>query len=404
MKKIIFLFLALFTIIGTSQAQDELKFSGQIRPRFEVDNKDFNSSTLPNTFTAFRTRLGVSFVPVKDMTGFFQVQDSRIFGEETSTSTNMKNLDLHQAYFQIQNIFDLPIDIKVGRMEIAFGSERFMSGVGWNNVGRSFDGGLFTLKTGNVKIDLFTLKEFEKSNAGDSLDQSVYGVNFDIGGIENYKLQPFVIWQRSSPVDLLSRFTFGTYVKGEHGNFSHEIDAAYQAGKIYSSNRKQTIGAYVLSYNGNYIFDSPIKPSLGFQIDYTSGDDNGTDDDYNVYSSVYGSGHKFFGNMDYFVNLVNDTYGLGIMDIIGKVGINPLEALKLNLNFHIFQSDKDYTLVNGSTSKSFGSELDFVANYKYNKIVSFECGASLFMPGDIFKETRGEDTATWFYLMAIANF
>jgi hypothetical protein len=404
MKKIIFLFIALFTFIGISKAQEELTFSGQIRPRFEVDNKDFKSSTLPNTFTAFRTRLGVSLSPTKDMNGFFQVQDSRIFGEETSTTTNMKNLDLHQAYFQIQNLFNLPIDVKLGRMEISYGSERIMGQVNWNNIGRSFDGGLFSLKLEGVKIDLFTLKEFEKSKAGDSLDQSIYGAFVDIGGINNYTLQPFVVWQRCSPTDLLSRFTFGTYVKGQHDNYSHEIDAAYQAGKIYSSNRKQNIGAILLSYSGNYVFDSDTKPLLGFQIDYASGDNNGADDNYNAYSSVYGTGHKYFGYMDYFVNLVNDTYGLGIMDLVGKIGATPIEALKLNLNFHIFQSGKDYTLVSGSTSKSFGSELDLVANYKYNKNVSFECGASLFMPGDIFKETRGEDTAAWFYLMAIANF
>lgn len=403
MKKIFLLTIFVLSFINLN-AQEGLKFSAQIRPRFEMDSKDFKSSTLPNTFTVFRTRLGLAFSPLKNISGFVQIQDSRTFGEEATTTTNTKNLDLHQAYFKIENIFDLPIDVKLGRMEVSYGSERFIGVVNWNNVGRAFGGGVFTLKTDAVNIDFFALKEFERANFGDSLDQSVYGLSFDIGGVKNYKIQPLILWQRSSPTDLLSRFTFGTYVKGTLGNFDHEIDAGYQAGKIFAGNRKQTISAFILSYTANYTFESDLKPFVGAQIDYTSGDDNPADDDYKTYASLYGTGHKYFGYMDYFVNLVNDTYGLGIMDLVGKVGFNLVKALKLNLHFHVFQANQDYRLINGSTSKNFGSEIDFVASYKYNSNITFEGGASMFMPGDIFKERRGKDTATWLYLMAVANF
>lgn len=404
MKRLFLLTIIAFCFTNTLNAQEILKFSAQIRPRFEVDNKDFKSSTLPNTFTVFRTRLGLSFSPLKNISGFIQIQDSRTFGEETSTTTNTKNLDLHQAYFKIDNVFDLPITLKLGRMEVAYGSERFIGAVNWNNIGRAFGGGIVSLITENVNVDLFALKEFEKYNPGDSLDQSVYGVNVEINGIKNYKIQPFIIWQRSSPTDYLSRFTLGTYFKGEMENFNHEIDAAVQLGDIITGFRKQSISAFVFSYNANYTFYANMKPTIGAQIDYTSGDDNSFDDDYKTYASLYGTGHKFFGYMDYFVNMVNDTYGLGITDIVCKVGINPVDPLKINLHFHIFRANKNYLLINGSTSKSFGTELDLVANYKYNNIVSFEGGASLFSPGDIFKEKRGNDTSTWIYLMAVANF
>jgi hypothetical protein len=142
---------------------------------------------------------------------------------------------------------------------------------------------------------------------------------------------------------------------------------------------------------------------LGAQVDIVSGDDNSGDNDYKSYTSLYGTGHKFFGYMDYFVNFPNDTYGLGVMDLIAKAGIAPLEKLKLALNFHIFNSMEDYTLTDGSNSKSFGTEIDFVATYKYNDNVTFEGGASYFSAGDIFKEKRGKDSSTWFYLMAVAN-
>ena len=404
MKKFTLLVILSIAFLNTLFAQEWIKFSAQIRPRFEVDNKDFRSSTLPNTYTLLRTRLGLSFVPVKNLSGLIQLQDSRTFGEETNTTSNIKNLDLHQAFFKIENIFDLPVDIKIGRMEVSYGSERFIGAVNWNNIGRSFDGGIATLHFENFSVDAFAMKEFEKSNPGDSLDQSIYGVNIDIGKMKNYKIQPFLIWQRESPTDYLSRFTLGTYLKGDLENFVHEIDAAYQFGKILASNKKQTVSSFIFTYSASYSFDASTKPFVGAEVDYVSGDNNPFDDKYKSFASLYGTGHKFFGYMDYFVNFPNDTYGLGITDLVGKVGINPARQLKLNLNFHFFRANENYRLIDGSASKDFGTELDLTGNYKYNENVSFEGGASLFSPGKIFKERHGKDTATWFYLMSVINF
>ena len=401
MKKIFILFMI---INGVMFGQEGLKFSAQIRPRFEIDNKDFNSNTDANTFTVFRTRLGLSFNPVKNIGGFVQVQDSRYFGEEPTTTTNTKNLDLHQAYFVINDLFELPVDLKLGRMEMNYGSERFMGTGNWTNVGRSFDGGVLTFKGEKFKADLFAAREFEKFNKEDSLDQNVYGLFTELMLMEFCKIQPFLIWQRTQPTDLLNRATLGLYVKGNRGSFSHEIDFGYQLGTVTASNRKQDISAYTFSLGGAYNFEGELKPTVGAQFDYVSGDDNAADNDYNAYTSLYGTGHKFFGYMDYFVNFPNDTYGLGVMDIIGKAGISPIAKMNLMLNFHIFKANKEYTLLNGDTSKNFGNELDFVLNYKYNDNVTFEGGASYFSAGDIFKEKRGKDSSTWFYLMAVVNF
>ncbi len=403
MKRIFLIAMILLTVSGLS-AQETLKFSAQIRPRFEIDNKDFKSSTRANTFTALRTRLGLLFLPTKNFYGFIQVQDSRIYGEETSTTTNMKNLDLHQAFFKVEEIFSLPLDLKIGRFESTYGSERFISVVGWNNVGRAFDGGILTVKSQSVAVDLFVAREFERSLVGDSTDQNIYALFADLKLLDSYKIEPFIILQRVQPISVLNRATIGFNVKGNLSKFSHEIDFGYQTGSFYSGGRSQDISAYTFSISGNYNLEGELKPVIGAQIDIASGDDNPGDNNFKSYTSLYASGHKFFGYMDYFTNLPGDTYGLGLLDLIGKIGIAPITDLKLNLHFHLFNSIKDYKLTTGSQSKSFGTELDFVASYKYNNNVTFEGGASIFSAGDIFKEKRGKDTATWFYLMAIANF
>lgn len=95
MKKVILFLIGILILSSEAFAQDVLKFSAQVRPRFEVDGKDFNSNTALNTFTLLRTRFGAEFMPSQDISAFIQIQDSRTFGEETSTTTNMKNVDLH---------------------------------------------------------------------------------------------------------------------------------------------------------------------------------------------------------------------------------------------------------------------------------------------------------------------
>ncbi len=400
MKKLFFILIIFSSLII---AQDGLNFSLQIRPRFEIDNKDFNSATSTGTFTAFRTRLGLTFNRVENLTAFFQIQDSRYFGDEISTTTNSKNIDLHQAFFNIANIFTLPVKLKLGRFEMAYGSQRFIGAVDWNNVGRSFDGGLITFNGEQFKLDLFAVREFEKFNSEDSLDQNVYGLIADLMFIKSYKLQPFLIWQRAQPTNILNRATLGIYIKGNLDAFYHELDFGYQTGSAILSNRSQNISAYTFSFGAGYNFETDIKLTIGAQIDIASGDDNTADDDFKSYSSLYGTGHKFFGYMDYFTSFPNDTYGLGLTDIIVKAGLSPINKLVLSLNYHLFNSIEDYKLVSGTNSNSFGSEIDFVATYKYNDNVAFEGGAALFFPGDIFKEKRGKDNAAWFYLMAIAN-
>ncbi|MEG8947930.1 alginate export family protein [Rosettibacter firmus] len=402
MKKIILFSLILISYINL-YSQENLKFSFQIRPRFEIDNKDFKSSTNPNTFTQLRTRLGLSFNPLRNLSGFIQIQDSRTFGEEQSTLTNTKNLDVHQAYFIIKDIFNLPLDIKIGRMELSYGSEKFIGPVGWSNIGRAFDGGVITYTNKSIKAEIFAIREIEKFNPSDSLDQNIYGLFTDLYLKSSIKIQPFIIWQRINPTSYLDRATIGFYSKGEHGRFTHEIDFGYQFGSAFIANRKQNINAYTFSLSGDYTFKLKHKPTIGLQLDYASGDNNPADNNYKTYTTLYPTSHKFYGYMDYFINLQNDTYGLGIIDLIAKLSCTHLDKIKFNFNYHLFKSAEDYKYVFGSTSNNFGSELDLVINYKYNEYTNFEGGASLFLPGDIFKEKKGKNNSTWFYIMAIIN-
>ncbi|MGE5860251.1 MAG: hypothetical protein ACM34J_06840, partial [Ignavibacteria bacterium] len=99
--------------------QDDWKISGQIQLRSELDGRDFSNSTHPLTFASLRTRVGVEKTFMDKINFFVQIQDSRVFGEEGNTLASIDNIDLHQGYVVLKQLFDWDFDIQAGRFEVA---------------------------------------------------------------------------------------------------------------------------------------------------------------------------------------------------------------------------------------------------------------------------------------------
>lgn len=398
----LYLILIMASLIG---AQDKVTFDGQIRGRIEFDAKDFNSNTAMYNFAPLRSRLGAAFNPVNDVSVYFQIQDSRTSGTEASTLSNEKNLDLHQARFVVKDVFGLPVNLHGGRMVIAFASERFVGASDWNNVSRSFDGLLFDVKGAKFDLHIFGLRLTENQLPGDIGDVDFVGLHSELNFVENYKIEPFLYWERRLPTDDLSRLTLGFYVNGKLGNFSHETEGAFQMGKITPAPLSpKDINAFFFAFNARYNFGGEAQPIIKAGIDYYSGDDNGADADYKLFSKLYGTNHKSHGFMDYFINIPNDSYGLGLTDIHGGFSFTPFKKFTASVDVNLFTGNADYVLLTGATSRNFGLETDITFKYNYNTAVNFQSGFSFFSAGEIFEETRGKDMATWAYVMTVVNF
>ncbi len=406
MKRTIIRFLLALLLVPSVAAQDaefpRYTFLGQVRHRFEANDRDFNNDTDIITFNLLRSRFGVRIVPVENTDAFLQVQDSRTFGEERNTLTDGEadQLDLHQGYVKISNLFDWPVDLQLGRFEANYGSQRLIGAVGWHNIGRSFDGVLVRLHPRNVKIDLFNLKLVEKLEPGGTGDLNVLGVNGDVQLIGNYTTQAFVIWQRAHPSSALNRYTIGFYLNGTTANFRPEIEVAYQGGE----REEIDVSALLVALNLGYtVAGASLSPGFSVGIDYLSGDDDPTDGTYKVFDTLYATNHKFYGFMDYFLNIPVHTFGLGLRDVHAKVSFKPHSDLSLRLAYHNFSANEDFTLAGGSASTRFGDEVDLTFVFSYNPWVTFTGGASLFTPGPIFEETRDEDLGIWGYVMTVVN-
>ena len=401
MKKYFFLFLLCSLMISlTVTAQSKINVDAQIRPRLQVDSKSFDSDVGTNTFTELRSRLGVGFSASSNIFGYVQIQDSRLFGSEPSTLADTKNLDLHQGYFDIKRLFKLPFNLKIGRMELSYGAERLIGAVGWHNVGRSFDGSVLKLVTKSVDVDFILARTNESGISGDTLDYFLYSAYGDLRILDGFKLQPFVIGE-TRVHDNFNRYTIGVYSgDGNKVGLSHEFDAAYQFG---TQSEGVNISAYMAALNLKFTFDTKTKPMIGVGAELLSGDDGKDATKFKVFNTLYATNHKFYGYMDYFLNIPSDTYNKGLIDIHGKASIVPFDKFMIGLAYHLFNSSAEYTLQNGNNSNSFGSELDLTLGYSYSKMVKFVGGISFFTPGEIFKETKGDNETSWGYVMAIVN-
>lgn len=143
-------------------AQTEaISIGGQFRLRSEFDNKDFSSSREASLAHLLRTRISVVVHKIEGVSLMIQLQDSRTFGEETSTLTDgsADRLDFHQAYLKVSGVGGLPFSVSLGRQELIYGNQRLIGAVGWHNVGRAFDGAVLSYKTGNIRIDAIAAKE-----------------------------------------------------------------------------------------------------------------------------------------------------------------------------------------------------------------------------------------------------
>lgn len=412
MKKISIIFALLAMSLFAQDVKDEWKFGGQLQLRTELDGRDFLNKSFAPVFTTLRTRVDVQ-KKFSDVEFFVQFQDSRIFGSEANTSSNEKNIDLRQGYVKLVNPFGIPFSVQAGRFEMSYGTERFFGAVGWNYIGRSFDGVRFTMNEQKYKLHLFGLTISQsggivtaatpgsyKYPEDPDMGTSVYGAwyrnendeanTFDVLGY--YELNRN---QTNKKDNDLNRFLFALSHWGKYGALSTVTEAAYQTGKVGA----KTQGAYLLSVSANYAAD---VYSFGLGADILSGNKPTDTDKSNCFDTRYGTGHKFFGYMDYFTSFPAHTGNLGVNDLYASVNFvpkgNPFNA---QLTFHNFTSNQK----SAADLSSYGQEFDLTLRYQFAKSTLLTFGQSIFLPGDLMKAnfktvlTPREDMAFWSFVM-----
>jgi hypothetical protein len=193
----------------------------------------------------------------------------------------------------------------------------------------------------------------------------------------------------------LNMFTLGGSYWGNYDKLSIISEAAFHFGDMLG----RDLSAYLFSLSGNYSFD---EAKLGLGFDLLSGTDP---DDFstsmNTFQPAYGTNHKFYGYMDYFINVATNTGNLGLNDFYLTGNFSP-ENSKWNFDvkLHHFMSNKNSI----ADENTFGQELDLTVKYNLIRGTALSWGGSLFLPDDLMSSYFGNsDISYWTYLMITAN-
>ncbi len=376
-------------IIGLTliSAQQQFKVGGQIRYRSEQNDKGLTPESKSATFSYLRTRLNLSFSPNESVSGLIQIQDSRTLGEEGSTLSDgsADNMDLHQAYAKIQLA---PLwSLKVGRMEVIYGPQRLMGAVGWHNIGRSFDGFVLKFAKDKMTVDIFNFIEHEMD-----IYMDIYDEDFDDVMVRGAYSSFYVMPGMKTDVFIIQdgeRMTYGGYAKGKISGIGYELESAIQKGNSWANQD--------IKYNG-MMWGANFSYTLGGNTvtagaDYISGDDS-TTTEIESFHTLYATNHKYYGFMDYFLNLPFHTNGQGLIDMHIKAALVSVGGIRPFLAIHSFK--------NADQSGEFGQEIDITLKYTLYNAVNIVGGYSMFTNGDIMGVK--DHKATWAYLMMVVNF
>lgn len=373
----------------------DVSVSGQVRPRFEYRTRPGDAH---DTFTSMRVRAGIFAKLEKDVRVMIQLQDVRLWGEETNTLGDFQadRFDLHQGYLELGNLGDHPLSVRAGRQAIALGGQRLIGAVEWTQQGRAMDGLRVTANPGKGKVDAIAVRLKDATSAAHATNAYLLGAYGSTEVRPKTSVDAYALYNRESGGADTDQTTFGLRLYGSHSYFAYRFEGSYQSGTRAGEDVAASMAGARLGIKGQ-----GGKVSLTIWYDYLSGDDDPVDGKTKVFDTLFATNHKFYGFADLFLNIPAHTGGLGLQDIALKGSFSPNKPTKVSLDLHRFSVAKQGTL----TGSSLGTEVDLTVSYKYSKEVSLVAGASrVFAKDPLIQLGRLDDDLTFTYLMTNVSF
>lgn len=309
--------------------------------------------------------------------------------------------------------------LRAGRQPVGFGKSRVVSAPNWENSPRAYDGVTATFKSGPWTVDgLWTAianqqkYEFDDGDSG----RELFGLHLArrtelLGAPGEVNAYWFGFNRSASSFNGESgreeRHTFGARAAGNVGgsNLDFDLESALQYGQVGDAE----VEAWMLSVQAGYsALGAPWTPRIYAGLDIGSGDARAGDGEVETYNRIFGSGHNFYGYLDYLGRS-------NAMDISFGASASPAKDVRLTLDLHIFRrleaGDDVYTtgssrFVSGAHSDSLdlGREIDLGVTWQINPHLGFAAGAGRFFPGSFFDEAGRGHASDRVYVEATFRF
>ncbi|KAA6439786.1 hypothetical protein FEM33_10515 [Dyadobacter flavalbus] len=440
-KKSVFLVCCCMAGIFSSAAvKAQLSLSGQLRTRTELlhgQGTPLSKGEKPAFFSSQRTRLNVGYKGYR-MRFYLSAQDVRVWGQDASTNNRITNaalngLMLHEAWGEIglldtsQTKNGKDFTLKIGRQELLYDDSRLLGNLDWLQQARRHDAVLLKYSNAGFTAHLgAAYNQNRELKTGTLYDGVPNGYPAGTNGIGTmYKSMQFAYLgkklARGSASFLLfkddfqkyslsetgtktlergtwKRLTAGPYLETKIGkSWNVNASAYFQTGKDRDG---KNLNAYMYSVRG--LFTANRFFSVGPGFDYTSGTTAGSKNNHS-FDPLYGTPHKFWGQMDYFY-AANGFGKSGLTDFYIHSSIRASAKLSIQADLHQFSGAA--AILNANDEKmsgNFGNELDIIGTYNLTKSVSFQGGYCTFLPTNTLAQVKSvsnpQKMANWAYVM-----
>ena len=392
------------------------KLSAQLRLRGEArDNLDLDDSVDDDLrFWLSRIRLGVEMTLEKDWGLFIQAQDSRIFGQEASTSANTQNLDLHQGYADLWK--NRTWSLRLGRQEWNYGDQRLIGPLDWSNVGRSFNGARVRFKHDKFVADgLLAELSNQPNGTGGSTGSQFYALWVQNDAASRIHWEGYWL-ELADHVDMAGELgapgTTRIDAVGGRGvyrvdRWDVELQGVYEGGRVDGD----SLDAVAASLIGGYTFlhGGGRRTNVFGGYDFATGDQDPADGKREEFFNFFpGSQHKYYGYMDLFGwRNIRSYYGAAKYMWSRHALQAKLHQFSLESARGPWKAGSGAILgfdPTGQSGRDVGWEFDLTYNWAFRENAGLQANYSIFEPGRFAKSTRGPDTQYWAYLMLTLGF
>ncbi len=331
--------------------------------------------------------------------------------------------DFHQLFGDVRVLGErVPLTLRVGRQELLYGRERFVSPLDWANVRRRFDGVKLFWSDDTWNADFWyvrpivndlALRRNRELDRYDE-DQHFYGSYFTYKKIAGHVIDGYflALLNQGDPRNVngevgdLSVYTYGGRLAGKRGPWDYELESAGQFG-VWAGNNVQ---AWTLALDGGYTFQNAAwTPRLGAGYDLASGDPNPNDEAHQTFNQLFPLGHAYLGFSDLVARQNISAPNVSLT-------LKPTKKLTLLTRYYGFWAyhlrDALYNAggnpirrnVNGAPGGEIGHEIDVTLNYTIDVHQSVLLGWSHFWAGEFVRSTGPSDNEDFFYLMYTLKF
>ncbi|MBI4168459.1 MAG: alginate export family protein [Acidobacteria bacterium] len=388
--------------------------SGEARFRPEWrDDADLDRDVDDDTRLAYmRIRIGLNLAYREEYRLFVQAQDSRAAGQEASSATNERNLDLHQGYLEATLGEGRRLTLTLGRQELAYGDDRLIGAFGWDNVGRAFDGLRARFAGTRLWIDGFLARVTSRTSGPATEGSDLYGVyariaprpgaEYDVYGI-GFQDSVLAAGETGAPGSTRIH-ALGGRAKDRFGRFDFRVEAVAERGTF----RGDDLRAHAAAAQAGLTWGKDAKTRFFAGYDFATGDRDPADGERQEFFNFFPTNHPHYGYADLegWRNLESPYAGVSFTR-----GRHFGQA-----RTHRFRLDeaagpwKDAGGIQlgldplGASGTDVGVELDLTYRFAWSAKATLEVGYSRFEPRRFARLKRGDDALDWGYVMATFGF